>query len=125
MKYLTQDKGFSLLEVLIAVTIFAVGLLAVASMQFTSVRGNFSARNVTEAITLGQAKAEELYTLPYSHSDLTAGVHTQALGYYNYSWTVVDNDALNNTKTITLDVQYTKGGVAKQAQIVMAKTDVI
>jgi len=125
MKYLTNAKGFSLIEVLIAITIFAVGLLAVASMQMTSVKGNFSARNVTEAITLGQAKAEELYTLSYDHSDLTAGTHTQALGYYNYSWTVVDNDVLNNTKTITLDIQYTKGGLLKQAQIVMAKPDVI
>ncbi|MCF6265374.1 MAG: prepilin-type N-terminal cleavage/methylation domain-containing protein [Desulfuromusa sp.] len=125
MKYLTQDKGFSLIEVLIAVTIFAVGLLAVASMQFTSVKGNFSARNVTEAITLGQAKAEELYTLAYDHGDLSAGVHTQALGYYNYQWTVVDNDVLNNTKTITLDVQYTRDGQTKQARIVMAKPDII
>ncbi len=125
MKYLTKDKGFSLIEVLIAITIFAVGLLAVASMQLTSVKGNFSARNVTEAITLGQAKAEELYTLAYDHDDLTAGAHTLALGYYNYSWTVVDNDALNNTKTITLDVQYTKDGLTKQARIVMAKSDII
>lgn len=125
MKYLKQNKGFSLIEVLIAITIFAVGLLAVASMQFTSIKGNFIARNVTEAITLGQAKAEELYTLPYDHSDLTAGVHTQNLGYYNYNWTVVDNDVLNNTKTITLVVQYTMNGVLKQAQIVMAKPDII
>jgi len=125
MKYLTQEKGFSLIEVLVAITIFAVGLLAVASMQLTSVKGNFSARNVTEAITLGQTKAEELYTLPYNHADLTAGVHNQTLGYYNYQWTVVDNDALNNTKTITLDIQYTHNGQSKQARIVMAKADVI
>lgn len=125
MKYLTQEKGFSLIEVLVAITIFAVGLLAVASMQLTSVKGNFSARNVTESITLGQSKAEELYTLAYGHSDLTAGTHTQALGYYNYSWTVVDDDVLNNTKTISLDVQYTKDGSTKQARIVMAKPDII
>lgn len=125
MKYLIRENGFSLIEVLVAITIFSVGLLAVASMQLTSVKGNFSARNVTEAITLGQAKAEELYTLSYDHVDLTAGTHTQALGYYNYSWTVVDDDVLNNTKTITLDVQYTKDGLTKQARIVTTKSEII
>lgn len=125
MKYLKQEQGISLIEVVIALTIFTVGLLAVTSMQFSSVKGNFSARNVTEAVTLGQDKAEELYTLPYTHPDLAAGTHTQALGYYNYSWIVVDDDALQNTKTITLNVQYTRDGQTKQAQIVMAKTDII
>ncbi len=125
MKYIRNNKGISLIEVVVALTIFAFGILAVASMQLSSVKGNFSARNVTEAVTLGQDKAEELYTLPYTHPDLAAGTHTQNLGYYNYSWTVVDDDALENTKTITLNVQYTRDGQTKQAQIVMAKTDII
>ena len=125
METLSQEKGFSLIEVLIAMTIFTAGLLAVASMQFTSVKGNFSAQSVTEAVTLGQAKAEELYTLPYAHGDLTVGTHIQSLGHFNYSWSVAADDVLQNTKTITLDTQYIRNGRTKQARIVMVKSDVI
>ena len=35
-----DKRGFTLLEVLIAVSIFSVGLLAVASMQISAIGGN-------------------------------------------------------------------------------------
>jgi type IV pilus assembly protein PilV len=33
-------KGFTLIEVLIVMTIFSIGILAVAAMQMTSTKGN-------------------------------------------------------------------------------------
>ena len=154
MKYLTQDKGFSLIEVLVATTIFAVGLLAVASMQLTSVTGNFSARSATESVFLAQEKAEELFSLPYNHNDLISDwdgdgnieielvedldgdgviegddVHAQIVtsvdGNYTYRWVISDEIALTNTKTITLDVQYSRGSQNKQTRMIFAKADVL
>jgi prepilin-type N-terminal cleavage/methylation domain-containing protein len=55
-----KDEGFTLIEVLIAISIFAIGLLAVAAMQTSAIRGNFSAGRLTEVNTWGMDKLEEL-----------------------------------------------------------------
>ena len=37
--YRFDDQGFSLVELLVAMTVFSIGLLAVASMQLAAIRG--------------------------------------------------------------------------------------
>jgi type IV pilus assembly protein PilV len=37
---LKTENGFTILEVLIAVSVLAIGILAVASMQISAIRGN-------------------------------------------------------------------------------------
>jgi len=59
------NRGLTLLEVLAAIAILAFGLLAIATMQATSVKGNSQAIGITEAISLAQDKVEELMRLPY------------------------------------------------------------
>jgi prepilin-type N-terminal cleavage/methylation domain-containing protein len=68
---LKRNEGLTLIEVLAAVAILSFGLLAVATMQGSSIKGNSQAIGTTEAITLAQDKVEELMRLPYTHADLT------------------------------------------------------
>ncbi len=65
-----NNNGFSLLEVLIAIFIFAVGILAVGNMQITSIQGNSFANSLTEASTVAQNKIEELMNVSYSDTAL-------------------------------------------------------
>jgi prepilin-type N-terminal cleavage/methylation domain-containing protein len=67
---LMSNQGLTLLEVLAAVAILSFGLLAVATMQGSSIKGNSQAIGTTEAITLAQDKLEELMRLPYNDADL-------------------------------------------------------
>lgn len=86
------DTGFSLLEVLVAMAIFAIGILAVYSMQFTAIRGNASARGITETITLASGKVEELMALSYDHSDLSTGLHQETpTSYQTIEWQVTED----------------------------------
>jgi type IV pilus assembly protein PilV len=66
MKRLKQQGGFTLIEVLIALTIFAVGLLAIAAMQTSAIRMNSTAGHLTDLSTWGMDKLEELISLPYT-----------------------------------------------------------
>ena len=66
-----KEAGFTLLEILIAMAILAFGILAVATMQATSIKGNSQAIGITEGITLAQDKIEEFIYLDYNHPDIS------------------------------------------------------
>jgi type IV pilus assembly protein PilV len=107
---LTLSNGFSLIEIMVALAVFSVGLLAIFSMQFSAVRTNAVARGVTENITVATAKVEQLMALPFDHADLTPGLRQVAMsvdgidnnlngvvdepgetGYLQIEWNVTDN----------------------------------
>ena len=58
-----NEKGFSLIEMLAAVTVLAIGLLALAGLQITAMRTNTHAASLTEAAALAQAAIERIQSL--------------------------------------------------------------
>ncbi|PXF60359.1 MAG: hypothetical protein C4B58_00550 [Deltaproteobacteria bacterium] len=65
-----DEKGFTLIEILIAMAIFAFGILAVAAMQIKTIQGNSFAGGITGASSVAQNKMEELITLPFTDAQL-------------------------------------------------------
>jgi type IV pilus assembly protein PilV len=63
-------KGFSLLEVLIALVFLAVGLLALAGLQMTSLRGNNFSHHLSLATVVAQDRLEFLKNLPLNSDRL-------------------------------------------------------
>ncbi len=103
----TGSNGFTLIEVLIAVAIFAIGILALTSLQAVYIGGNSSARMQTEATTLAAQWLERLKILPYAHDDLDSvgNPHRQIVGAYRIEWNVADNSPINEVKTIRITVR--------------------
>jgi type IV pilus assembly protein PilV len=106
MEKLKKIDGFTLIEVLIALTIFAVGLLAVAAMQNSAVKMNSTADKLTNLSIRGMDKIEELFALPYADPSLDSAEnpHQEMSGNYTVSWTVIDDNPMTNTKNITVTV---------------------
>ena len=89
MKRSKKQKGFSLLEVLIALVILSIALLGLAGLMVTTTKSNSYGNHMTEAATFGQDKLEELRItkrdLIVSGNDVVQG----ATGVpYRRSWTI-------------------------------------
>jgi len=65
-----REQGFTLIEVLIAIVILTVGLLAVGTMQISAIRGNFMSGNTSIALSLASEKMEDLLNKDFNHADL-------------------------------------------------------
>ncbi|WP_373500128.1 prepilin-type N-terminal cleavage/methylation domain-containing protein [Desulfococcus sp.] len=65
MRDVKGDAGFSLLEVLIAMVILAIGLLGVAAMQVNAISGNAYGTKLNGATERIQNKMEGLRNLTY------------------------------------------------------------
>lgn len=66
----TAERGFSLLETLVAVTIMTAGLAALAQMFVIGTQSNRSARVTTFAATLADEKMEQLRGLTWGFDTL-------------------------------------------------------
>ena len=65
-----NKNGFTLIEVMISIVILAIGVLAVAKMQISAMKGNSAASGFTEATSFAQNKMEELVNLAYDDPGL-------------------------------------------------------
>lgn len=73
---LQNHDGFSIIEVVFSMGIFAIGILGVCALQTAAIKTISSANYITEGTTKAQDKVEELMELPFSHTDLSTGDHT-------------------------------------------------
>lgn len=62
---LKDNRGFTLTEIMIALAVFTIGILAVNAMQTASIKGNSKARQITEAGNLASDRIEKIITLDY------------------------------------------------------------
>jgi len=113
-----RHSGFTILEVMIAISILAIGLLAVFSGQNMAIRGNNRASYLTEGMTLAQDKMEELLAVPYDDVDATGSPVNDPAGY-TIAWTV-DDTVFTHGKLITITV--TGQGLRNPLQLNCIKT---
>jgi type II secretion system protein I len=106
-----NNKGFTLIEILVALALFALGALALAQMQVLSIRGASFSKDAVTATTLGEKKMEELKNTAFSAiTTNTAGVTEQGM---TITWTVTTSGtAPTRYKTILLTVSWTGKSVS-------------
>ena len=146
-----QEEGYTLVEILIAIAILAFGLLAVATMQVTAIKTNAIARGISQGLTLGQTKVEELMNLAYSalnDTDLDGtdedadddGIdddggnfglndtgndsdNEEPNGRYTIYWNVAVNEPVISSKTIRVIVTWTEKGRNKRIKLDFVRTN--
>jgi len=110
-----DSKGFSLVEMLIALVILAISLLALAGLMAATTRNNSFGGHMTEAATFAQDKLEELKAIPWAN--IVGGTDTKSGSTgitYARTWNVSTllnpvpppNDLL---KAVTITVNWNDG----------------
>ena len=130
-----RQRGFTILELLVALSLLAIGLLATASMQGIAMNANSIANRLSVAASLGQQVAEDFLSrkiadpvlntasvdLTYDLDPLSAAtsITIPGAGTYDarYSITpnaVVDGASQTGTTQIDVSIRYTvKDGSTK------------
>ncbi|RMF93246.1 MAG: prepilin-type N-terminal cleavage/methylation domain-containing protein [Candidatus Schekmanbacteria bacterium] len=127
-----SEAAFTLVEILVAIVILSVGLLSIAGLVTTVIRGNAQSKRLTTAISLAQTKIEELKNKSYDDSDLedsnpannndltstTSVDHSETDidgegnpgGIYTRIWNIADDSPSANMKTITVIIKWNDSG---------------
>lgn len=136
---ISNKKGFTLIELMIAVVIIAISMLAMLSSMQTAIRINADNSARSTAVRLTNQTAEVLHSLQWAYvgnpqqlltdAELSAGVHTRVAGdtaqdgkgfpvltqsirnfRQDYQIQWTVEDMSTTTKRITITVTYTRPG---------------
>ena len=107
------NAGFILIEVLVAMVIFAITSVATVSLMYHSTRMVAEYSSSSQAITVAQRVLEDLRTLDYEDIDDGSLSYTWAAKSktFNASWSVSEDHPEAGLKTIIVTVAWDgKGG---------------
>ncbi|MFO8113030.1 MAG: prepilin-type N-terminal cleavage/methylation domain-containing protein [Desulfosalsimonadaceae bacterium] len=126
-----QKAGYTIVEVLIAMAIFAIGFLAVAGLQIRAVKSATASRAVTQALELADARAEHYRALSFypdftdtslssterfeTQPQLAPGEYEMTIGMFTIRSRIIDNAPLPPVKNIYTHTPH-------PAMVVVAKT---
>jgi type IV pilus modification protein PilV len=106
MNFLKKAKGFTLIEVLVALVILSISLLALAGFMVTTTKNNASGAHMTEATTFAQDKLEELKMSPWENIVSGSDQRKGSTGInYSRNWTVGENET-GDLRTISLTINW-------------------
>ncbi|MDY6854101.1 MAG: prepilin-type N-terminal cleavage/methylation domain-containing protein [Thermodesulfobacteriota bacterium] len=114
-----REKGFTLLEVLIALAIFSISLLGLASLSVYTVKGNASSKRISSATVLAESQVEAFQNMAFNNANLNPGTRSDpnnpvdedgnSGGMYTRTWTVTDNTPFSGIKKVAVTVSWDSG----------------
>ena len=128
MRKLNNNRGYSLIEVFIAMVVLSIVLLGMAGLINITVTINRNSAEKTVAITLAQDKMEETITKGYLNLSSTNQIVTEAYGamanYLSYR-RITDikiNKPNTDIKLITVDVYWNNDNRRVRLQSLISNT---
>jgi len=111
-----ESEGFSLIEVIFALTFLAVGILAVAAMIPAGTRGVTQSRVLTSGLMAAQVKMEQLKGTDFQA--LTPGTFSDTTSVFTRTWVVTDSVPMAGCKKIDVTSTWTDSHGAQTTQLV-------
>jgi type IV pilus assembly protein PilV len=105
-----KAAGFTLVEFMVALTVFAIGVLGIALVFMNGTRHVGASGEETKAVELAQQGLEDLLTESFDSVNLDPGTHWDAdnpleRAYYR-DWSVEDQVPFTGCKRVTVNVRW-------------------
>jgi type IV pilus assembly protein PilV len=121
---LSDQRGFTLIELFIAIVVLTIGLLGTAALTTGVVRGNLSAKNMTTATAIAQSCFEENRRVGYASAgavpaggsnSCVSGNATVTVNGLAFTRTLAIDASVSNIKTLTVTVSWSEGATGTKA----------
>ena len=110
MQIVRQRTGAGLIEILVALVIFGLGIGMAMRLLPETNTATTRGRNLTKATNLAQEKLEELVSLEYDDAELNDGTHNDADNpvdvHFTRSWVVAVDNPAPGMKHLTVTVSF-------------------
>ena len=120
----TDQAGFTLIEVLVAIVLLTVGLLGTAALTTGVVRGNVTGKHLTTATAIAQSCFEENRRVGYANAGAVptggsnsciAGNATINTSGHSFTRNLTVDASVSNIKTLTVTVSWSEGAVGTKS----------
>ena len=114
----TNQLGFTLIEIFIAILVLTIGLLGTAVLTTGVVRGNLTSKNMTTATTIAHSCLEENRRVGYASAgavpaggsnNCVSGAATVTSGGMSFTRSLSIDGSVANIKTLTVVVSWSEG----------------
>jgi type IV pilus assembly protein PilV len=109
-----HSKGFTFIEIMVAISILAVALLGLSSVTAMTIKSNTFSKAMTTATTLADDKMEQLKKTSYAN--LASGADSPE-SIYTRTWTVIQNSPAAGMKTVVVTVQWNWQGADRNVTV--------
>ena len=105
-KFWGNKEGFTLVEIMVAIIVFSIGLLIFISLNIAIIKSNVFSKAITYATNLAQEKIEQLKNTPYANITNQTETGIGLNNAFTRTTTVQEGVPQANMKTITVTVTW-------------------
>jgi Tfp pilus assembly protein PilV len=106
MKKANSESGFSILENVISVAIFTVGVLSISMLFTQTMTFTHFSEKMSVATNLARSELEELRNTPYVNIGSDSVSSTIDDVEYSISWVVTSDDPIDGVKKVVMRVEW-------------------
>ncbi len=131
-KDMNTQSGFTLLEVMIAMSIFLIGILGIVGLQYRVVHNNTKGLIITQGNLLAQSKMEELKNTtdisnlvvggPYVDPDNPIDEQGNAGGSFTRTWTIAFDPTIGSDYRLISVTVARNAGLARHSVTISSLT---
>lgn len=109
------EKGFTLIELVIAILIFAIGVAGIVKMYTHTTQLSSYSLQLTQAVNIGQSHMDMLRSLSFDNDTMNIASHntkmlTEQSVNYHLSWDVENRNTIPASRDVFVSVRWLDKG---------------